>query len=75
MPIAGPETVKGIQTRKIIDIVITNYVAVMKALGKKCKSTESRAKDEFEKKVEWFKENWMFEKANQNHKISHLAIS
>ena len=29
------------------------------------KSTEARAKDEFEKKVEWFKENWMVEKVNQ----------
>ena len=30
-----------------------------------CKSTEARAKDEFEKKVQWFKENWMVEKVNQ----------
>ena len=35
-------------------------------------STETRAKDEFEKKVKWFKENWMVEKANQKpQNLSH----
>ena len=28
------------------------------------KSTKTRAKNDFEKKVEWFIENWMVEKAN-----------
>ena len=32
------------------------------------KSTEARAKDEFEKKIEWFKEKWMVEKVNQKLK-------
>ena len=35
-----------------------------------CKSTEPRAKDEFGKKVEWFKENWMVEKSH--HKPQNL---
>ena len=30
-----------------------------------CKSTEARAKEDFVKKVEWFKEHWMVETANQ----------
>ena len=34
------------------------------------KSTEARAKDEFQKKVEWFKENWMVEKTH--HKPQNL---
>ena len=29
-----------------------------------CKSAEARGKDKFLKKVEWFTENWMVEKAN-----------
>ena len=37
-----------------------------------CKSTEARTKDEYEKKVEWFKENRMVEKANQKLQISHM---
>ena len=53
----------------------TNYLAehhskeftekLLKHQEQECKSTEARAKDKFEKKVEWFKENWMVEKANQ----------
>ena len=33
------------------------------------KSIETRAKDELKKKVEWFKENWMVEKANKKLSI------
>ena len=29
------------------------------------KSTEARAKDNFEKKLEWFKESWMVKEPNQ----------
>ena len=37
-----------------------------------CKSTEARAKDEFEKKVKWFKENWMVGKTNPKpQNLSH----
>lgn len=46
-----------------------------------CKSTEARAKKEFENKFEWSKENWMVEKANEKttnsltwkkqHKMKH----
>ena len=39
-----------------------------------CKPTETKAKDQFEKKVECFNENWMVVKANQNHQISHMNI-
>ena len=35
-----------------------------------CNSTEARAKDECEKKVEWVKENWMVEKTH--HKPQNL---
>ena len=38
---------------------------LLKHWEQECKSTEARTKDEFAKKVEWFKENWMVEKANQ----------
>ena len=37
---------------------------LLKHWEQECKSTEDSAKDEFEKKVEWFKENWMVEKAH-----------
>ena len=37
----------------------------LKHWEQECKSTETRVKNEFEKKVEWFKENWMVEKAHQ----------
>ena len=50
-----------------IDTEITNHVAahrskdltekLLKDWEQECKSTEVGAKDEFEKKVEWFKEN------------------
>ena len=42
----------------------------LKHWEEECKSTEARAKDEFEKKVEWFKENWMVEKTH--HKPQNL---
>ena len=63
-----------------IDTEITNYVAehhskeltekLLKHCEQECKSTEARAKDEFEKKVEWFKKNWMVEKTD--HKPQNL---
>ena len=37
---------------------------LLKHWEQKCTSTEARAKDEFEQKVEWFKENWMVEKTS-----------
>ena len=73
---------KQLETIKNIDTEITNYVAeyhskeftekLLKHWEQKCKLTEARAKDEFEKKVEWFKENWKVEKANQKpQNLSH----
>ena len=43
---------------------------LLKHWEQECTSTEARAKDEFEKKVEWFKENWMVEKTH--HKPQNL---
>ena len=34
-----------------------------------CKSTEARAKDECEKKVEWVKENWIVEKTHKQQNL------
>ena len=71
---------RQLETIKNIDTEITNYVAehhskeltekLLKHWEQECKSTEARAKDEFEKKVEWFKENWMVEKTH--HKPQNL---
>ena len=71
---------RQLNTIKNIDTEITNYVAehhskeltekLLKHWEQECTSTEARAKDEFEKKVEWFKENWMVEKTH--HKPQNL---
>ena len=71
---------RQLETIKSIDTEITNYVAehhskeltekLLKHWEQECTSTEARAKDEFEKKVEWFKENWMVEKTH--HKPQNL---
>ena len=71
---------RQLETIKNIDTEITNYVAehhskeltekLLKHWEQKCTSTEARGKDEFEKKVEWFKENWMVEKTH--HKPQNL---
>ena len=54
---------------------ITNFVAeyhdkkltekLLRHCEQESKSTEARAKDNFEKKLEWFKESWMVKKPNQ----------
>ena len=45
---------------------------ILRHWAQECKSTEARAKNDFEKKVEWFKETWMVEKANQKpQNLSH----
>ena len=45
----------------------------MKHWEQECKSTEARAKDEFEKTVEWLKENWIAEKVDQKpQNLSHV---
>ena len=66
---------RQLKTIKNINTEITNYVAehhskeltekLLKHWEQECKSTETKAKDEIEKKVEWFKENWMVEKAHE----------
>ena len=71
---------RQLETIKSIDTEITNYVAehhskeltekLLKHWEQECKSTEARAKDEFEKKAEWFKENSMVEKTH--HKPQNL---
>ena len=38
---------------------------LLKHWEQECKSTEARAKDKFEKKVEWFKQNWMVEEIHK----------
>ena len=43
---------------------------LLKHWEQECKWTEANAKNVFEKKVEWFKENWMVEKAD--HKPRNL---
>ena len=65
---------RQLETIKNVDTEITNYVAehhskeltekLLKYWEQECASTEARAKDDFEKKVEWFKENWMVEKTH-----------
>ena len=42
---------------------------LLKDWEQECKSTEVGAKDEFEKKVEWFKENWWLIKHIKNQKF------
>ena len=71
---------RQLETIKNIDTEITNYVAehhskeltekLLKHWEQECKWTEANAKNVFEKKVEWFKENWMVEKAD--HKPRNL---
>ena len=71
---------RQLETIKNIDTEITNYVAehhskeltekLLKHWEQECKWTEANAKNVFEKKVEWFKENWMVEKAD--HKPPNL---
>ena len=58
---------RQLETIKNTDAEITNYVPehhskeltkkLLRHWEKEYKSTEARAKHEFEKKVEWFKEN------------------
>ena len=73
---------RQLETIKNNDVEITKYVAehhskdlteqVLRHWAQECKSTEARAKNDFEKKVEWFKETWMVEKANQKpQNLSH----
>ena len=67
---------------KNIDTEITNYVVehhfkelterLLRLWEQECKSTEARAKDEFEKKGQWFKENWIVVKEIKSQKISHM---
>ena len=38
---------------------------LLRQCQQECKPTETRAKDEFEKKVECFNENWIVVEANQ----------
>ena len=66
---------RQLETIENIGTEITNYVAehhskeltekLLKHWKQKCKSTEARAKDEFEKKVELFQGNWIAEKSHQ----------
>ena len=72
---------RQLETIKNIDTEITNYVAehhskeltekLLKHWEQECTSTKARAKDEFEKKVEWFKENWMVEKTHKPQNLLH----
>ena len=72
---------RQLETIKNVDTEITNYVAehhskeltekLLKYWEQECASTEARAKDDFEKKVEWFKENWMVEKTHKPQNLLH----
>ena len=73
---------RQLETIKDINTEVSNHVAehhskkltekLLKHWEQERNSTEARPKDEFEKKVEWFKENWMVEKANQKpQNLSH----
>ena len=72
---------RQLETIKNVDTEITNYVAehhskeltekLLKYWEQECASTEARAKDDFEKKVEWFKENWMVEKTHRPQSLLH----
>ena len=44
---------------------------LLKHWEQECTSKEARAKDEFEKKVECFKENWMIEKTHKPQNLLH----
>ena len=73
---------RQLETVKNIDAEIAHHVAephakeltenLLKHWEQECKSPEARAKDEFEKKVQWFKENYMVEIANPKpQNLSH----
>ena len=73
---------RQLETVKNIDAEIAHHVAephakeltenLLKHWEQECKSPEARAKDEFEKEVEWFKENYMVEIANPKpQNLSH----
>ena len=66
---------RQLETIKTTYAEITNYLAehhskeltenLLRPLEQECKLTEARDKGKLDRKVEWFKENWVVEKTIQ----------